>query len=129
MDAWRLSRVAAVGDTDVVDRGSAVGEQVGRRPRAADIVVTGDDVERDAPNKRSTAFVRGHVAVPVGHPHVPVIAVGAGDVHVVTGVEREVGRRQGGLSGRERPATLNIVLMIRASKLATSGGFVPGMFG
>src|SRR5262249_58051227 len=65
---------------------------------AADVVIAGDDVERDAADERRAALVRGDVAVPVEHPHVAIVAVRAGDVHVVAGVEREIGRRQRRLS-------------------------------
>src|SRR5262249_44791868 len=78
---------------------SAIRKQIGRCSSTSDIVISVNDVKRDATNVWRPPFVRRNIRVPVSHPHIPVVAVGASNVDVVPGVESEVRRWQGRLPG------------------------------
>src|SRR6516162_2032219 len=79
---------------------TAIRQQVGRRAGAADIVVSGDDIQRNAANEGRAGLIGIQIVVPAGKPEIAIVAVAARDVHVVAGIEHESGSLQIRLAGK-----------------------------
>ena len=64
------------------------------------IVVSGDDIQRNAANEGRAGLIGIQIVVPVGKPEIAIVAVAARDVHVVAGIEHESGSLQIRLAGK-----------------------------
>src|SRR4029077_11810675 len=74
------------GETPCTVTAQHVGVHAGRTY----VVITDDDVKRNAANEGSAGLIGVHVAVPDGEPVVAIAAFRAIVINVVAGVEREV---------------------------------------
>src|SRR5262249_42507848 len=68
-------------------------QKVGGGAGRSNVVVSGDDVQRNAAQERRTTLIGIDVAVPVGEPHVGIVTISAVIVDVIAGIQRQIRTR------------------------------------